>query len=517
MRHVLGGLQSVRAGVAVFDGKACVRFPVYALALAFLINLASAAALAQAKPDRPWEEDILYFVIVDRFADGDPNNNVKVNPNAKGAFHGGDLVGLTQQLDDLAELGVTALWITPVVKNIDGYVDGAGFPDWGYHGYWADDFNQIDPRFGTEAELKNLVDEAHKRGIKVLLDVVYNHPGYNSSYARREDYEKWVRNGRRGSECGDTPITECLAGLPDFKTENPEVAAYLFDAHMGLAKRTGIDGFRLDTVKHVTNEFWAKHRAEVNQRLGEDFYLLGELWGGDANVLDPYFEQDLMDGGFDFGFKGSAKGFVDGRGRTIAFSRYLMKRHKVRDGYHLFHYLSSHDVPGLLWELKGDKTKFKLITTLQMTSLGVPTIYYGEEVGRMGGDWPENRSHMPWGDRDILPGKGDARDEALRDFYKRLIAARKNLKPLAYGDYVELATDGDVLVFGRQMNEPKEMVVVVVNRGEAAEFSIPWPEMWQVDQVQDWLSDAKVKVSEDGARSLQLKVEPQTAYILAPQ
>src|SRR5215218_3330706 len=122
-------------------------------------------------PQESWRDGILYFVIVDRFADGDAGNNRNVNRNAKGTFHGGDLAGLRQQLDELADLGVTALWITPVVKNIESFVTGAGFPDWGYHGYWADDFYSLDPRFGSEAELKALVDDAHARGMKVLLDV----------------------------------------------------------------------------------------------------------------------------------------------------------------------------------------------------------------------------------------------------------------------------------------------------------------------------------------------------------
>ena len=110
---------------------------------------AAAAAPVTVEPHSEWAEAILYFVIVDRFADGDPAANVGVDRDAKGAFHGGDLRGLRQQLDELAELGATALWITPVVKNIDGFVTGAGFPDWGYHGYWADDFYAIDPRFGS--------------------------------------------------------------------------------------------------------------------------------------------------------------------------------------------------------------------------------------------------------------------------------------------------------------------------------------------------------------------------------
>jgi alpha-amylase len=123
---------------------------------------------------------VLYFDIVDRFADGDPGNNVAVDRSARGAFHGGDLKGLRAHLDEIADLGVTALWITPVVQNIEGFVTGAGFPDWAYHGYWADDFTRLDRRFGSEADLAALAQACDEREIKLLLDVVYNHVGYGS-------------------------------------------------------------------------------------------------------------------------------------------------------------------------------------------------------------------------------------------------------------------------------------------------------------------------------------------------
>lgn len=418
-----------------------------------------------------WPDAVLYFVVLDRFADGDRANNANVDVAAKGTFHGGDLAGLTRQLDEIASLGVTALWITPVVDNIDSFVTGAGFPDWGYHGYWADDFTKLDPRFGSEAELKTLVDEAHRRGIRVLLDVVYNHAGYNSKYMTDPRTKLWLRSNENGT-CGQDDITSCVAGLPDFKTELQEVRDYLFDAHLGLAKRVGLDGFRLDTVKHVTHDFWREHRQRVNSELGEDFFLLGEVWGGDAQSLDPWFEGDEMDGGFDFSFQGSALGWLQGRGRTVAFDRYLKSREKVRGGYLLSHFLSSHDVRGGLNILEGDKELFRLAALLQFTTAGLPTIYYGEEVARPGGDWPDNRSDMPWGNRDVMPGKGKPRDESLRADYTKLIAIRKAHPALSRGAHTTVSTDGDLLVFSRK-HEGDEVIVAVNRGGEPAQMSIP--------------------------------------------
>ncbi len=479
--------------LATFVASACVR----------------GGEMKKIKAQRDWSDAIIYFVIVDRFADGNTGSNRNVDLKGKGTFHGGDLAGLTQQLDEIADLGATAIWITPVVKNIDHYVSEVGFPDWAYHGYWADDFYQIDDRFGSEADLKNLVDEAHARGIKVLLDVVYNHAGYQSAYTKKPNANEWMRTGRRESLCGDDDLTSCLAGLPDFKTEKQEVADYLMGAHLGLAKRVGLDGFRLDTVKHVDHPFWQDHRDRVNTELGDDFFLLGEVWGGSETVLDPWFVNDEMNAGFDFGFKGSVQGFVQGRGRTIAFSRYLMKRHRVRKGYYLSHYLSSHDVPGALWELKGNRDLFKLTVALQMTTLGIPCIFYGEEVGRIGGDWPDNRSDMPWGDRDIKPGAGKPRDESMRDYYKKLIQIRRAHPALSGGSYKELSTEGDLLVFGKEKDGAT--VWVAVNRGrEAASVVLPVPEAWKGKAVHDALSGAKAKASEAG---MKLETPAQSAQI----
>jgi len=459
---------------------------------------AQAAAASPQQPLVEWPDAVLYFVVLDRFADGDATNNVAVDLSAKGAFHGGDLAGLTQQLDEIASLGATALWITPVVDNIDKFVTGAGFPDWAYHGYWADDFTKLDPRFGTEAELKTLVDEAHRRGIRVLLDVVYNHPGYNSKYMTDPKTKTWLRSNETGT-CGNDDITSCVAGLPDFKTELAEVRDYLIDAHLALAKRVGLDGFRLDTVKHVTHDFWLEHRRRLDAGLGENFFLVGEVWGGDAQSLDPWFAGDEMDAGFDFSFQGSTLGWLQGRGRTVAFDRYLKSREKVRSGYLLSHFLSSHDVRGALDQLEGDTQLFRLAALLQMTTSGLPMVYYGEEVGRPGGDWPDNRSDMPWAGRNILPGKGKPRDESLRNDYRKLIAIRKAHPALSRGAHTTLSTQGDLLVFSRKLGDDE--VLVAVNRGaEPAEATVTAPAQWQVGTVTDEWNNEALSVTDGSIR-----------------
>ena len=465
---------------------------------------AAQGGIVRIVPQRDWSDAILYFVILDRFADGSTANDTNVDRNNPGGFHGGDFVGLTQQLDEIASLGATALWITPVVRQIDYCppsqpptgvtVPGGWFAHCAFHGYWADDFTRIDPRFGTEAELKQLVDAAHARGLKVLLDVVYNHVGYDASYLRNPATAGWVRT--QPVDCAVDEIHCQVGGLPDLKTELPAVQDYLFDAHMGLAQRVGLDGFRLDTVKHIDHAFWQRHRQETRARIAKDFFLLAEVWGGSAQVLEDYFADDEVDAGFDFTFKGSCESFVQGKGRTIAFASYLEKRHKVHPGHYMAHYLSSHDEPMALYDLKGDKDAFRLCVALQMTSVGIPTIYYGEEVARAGSVWPLNRTDMPWGKRAVLPGKGLERDEAMREYYRKLIEARRTNRALSAGGFKRLSSDGDLLVFEREDAASQNAVVVAVNRGATdASVSVAAPAAWQGAAARDAITGASATVA----------------------
>ncbi|MDD5471802.1 MAG: alpha-amylase family glycosyl hydrolase [Sideroxydans sp.] len=464
----------------------------------------------------------MYFVLIDRYADGDRSNNQKVEQANPGGWHGGDLKGLTRQLDELSDLGVTALWINPVQKQINEcpYANAPaklGIPEFrhcGFHGYWIDDFSSMDAHLGNLDDLKSLVDEAHKRNIKVLLDVVYNHAGYNSSYRDRltADGQRWLRVGE--GNCDVDPVKCAVGGLPDFKTELPEVRKYLLDANIELAKRAGVDGFRLDTYKHIETDFWAEHRQRTRAEIDPNFFLLAEYWGGNAGALDQFFARDEVDAGFDFGFKGSCESFVSGRGRAVAYGSYLGSRHKVRNGYLLAHYLSSHDEPMSLSNLGGDKDKFRICAAVQMTSIGLPVIYYGEEVARGGSEWPLNRNNMPWGARDIRPGKGVARDESLRSYYKSLLHIRKSHPALSRGEYAMLSRPSDkVLVYVREEVTSKDRVLVAINR-EAGEITVDvtLPVDWNEAAATDELSSEQLSIA---AGHIKLIMAPKSVRILS--
>jgi len=472
--------------------------------------LGGGAEAAQALPqrlmdERDWRDEVIYFVMTDRFFNGDPRNDRDVALGDKGAFHGGDFAGLTAKLDYLAELGITALWITPIVEQIDHPVHGAGFADWGYHGYWAENFEAVEPRLGSLRELQELVRQAHARKIKVLIDVVINHPGYGSHFAKEA---RWVRSEELGT-CDETAddVKKCLSGLPDFRTEDPQVASQLIDWQVAWIERTGCDGFRVDTVKHVEHEVWREFRRRILAR-HPGFFLLGEVWG--ATQHEDYASEylgDQMDSLVDFGFHGAAEGFVQGRGRPGAYAHFLSQRHGYPQRMVLAHYLDSHDETSMLFRLEGDRAKMTLVAALQMTSLGIPIVTWGNEVGRRGGEWPESRSDMLW---------GEAQDSQLHGTYRKLIALRRRHRSLSRGGLQRLHAGQDTLALLRSLPGDEDPVITAYNRGAqpaTIELTLS-PGLSARARWTDALGGATFAVAEG---KLSLALPPMTALLLEPE
>jgi len=422
-----------------------------------MLRFALVLALLPLPAFADWRDAVIYMVMVDRFADGDQSNNQDVDLANPLAFQGGDLAGLTAHLDEIASLGATAIWITPVNGQIDHPIDAPEGTFYPHHGYWADDFTKVDPRFGTEADLKALVDAAHQRDMKVVLDVVFNHAGYDAQIVI--DHPDWFRTGE---DCGSDDLTMCLSGLPDLREDVPEARAYVLDAQIGLAKRTGVDGFRLDTVKHLSHAFWAELRTRSRAELGADFFLLGEVWDADKITAEPYFDADELGAVLDFGFRDHVLKYLTGVENPARLGKFMTNRHAVADAHFLAPFLSNHDMPMLLAMLKGDKDLLKIGLTLLLTAEGPPVITWGEEVGRQGKPWPDNREVMPWGEQDVMPGKGLARDEELRAMVVELLTIRSEFPELRSADTEVVWTSGETLVLARGND-----VVVAVNRGDA--------------------------------------------------
>ncbi|MHA6529444.1 pullulanase [Paenibacillus sp. BAC0078] len=470
------------------------------------------------KLDFDWDEARIYFALTDRFKDGDASNNADVDKTHLEAYHGGDFRGMIDNLDYLQKLGINTLWITPIVDNID-FNKGIDFggKQYAYHGYWAKDFTQLDEHLGDMATFKELIEKAHDKGIKIMVDVVLNHAGYglkagdNYAGVTAEDKARFDGMLRTDGTSADTdPVKGELAGLPDFKTEDPAVREKLINwqtAWLDNARtKRGdtIDYFRVDTVKHVEDTTWKAFKNALTA-IDPKFKLVGEFYGGTLDNDGGNLQSGQMDSLLDFGFKNAARDFANGKIGDV--DAYLQDRETQMDNTKMMaQFLSSHDENGFLSNyVDGDKGKLKIAAALQITAKGQPVIYYGEELGRSGanagdmskGEFSENRGDMPW---DQLTA-----EQGLHDHYQKLLNIRaKYSKLYSKGVRTKLAGSDELgyLAFAKQYGN--ESIVTVINTKTAAvSASIPVPFAAQT-VVADEYSGKIYTVSQDQKITVEL-------------
>ncbi|MGT2845041.1 pullulanase [Streptococcus hongkongensis] len=391
--------------------------------------------------EKDWDEQIIYFMVTDRFYNGDTSNdNLDNQPyssaiNQKGIYKGGDFKGVMAKLDYLKSLGVTSVWITPIVENVPQNVSTEASKEYyAYHGYWANDFEKLNPHLGTLEDFHNLIDQAAERGINIIVDVVLNHAGYGAG-------NKFAGMIRTGSDVvkGDDQ-KDSLAGLPDFKTEDAAVRKQLVEwqsqwlEKSKTAKGNSIYAFRVDTVKHVDDTTWQHFKNELALK-DADFHLVGESWEASYKDTKGDLGTGTMDSLLDFGFKDIAKLLVNGQMKA-ASDELAARNQFITSSQLLSQFLGSHDEDGFLYSIGGDLNKFKLAASLLLTAKGQPVIYYGEELGQSGANnWPfyDNRYDFDW---------AKTSNSDLLEHYKKLLAFRKAHSDLfAKGDYKLIASN----------------------------------------------------------------------------
>jgi alpha-amylase len=415
---------------------------------------------------RVWQDEVIYFVFTDRFANGDRSNDFNVQNNPW-AYHGGDLQGVINKLDYIKDLGATAIWLTPIIDNRDnGFVAdfGGGHKQeiWGYHGYWFKDFYKVDEHLGDMNTVKRLVSEAHKRGIKILLDIVANHTDYDHPFAKERSnpgskYHSWFNkhgvikdwNNQWWVENGE------LAELPDLDQNNPEVAKYVIDNMKWWITQTGVDGFRIDTVKHVPRSFWQKFNQEIRSFAGNDFLLLGEIYTGFPEFQAPYLKEG-MHSAFDFPLYYAIKDALGGGQSMRRLGEIFDKDGVYPDASLLSPFVDNHDVPRFVHEASGDKRKKLMLSVAFIMSIrGLPMLYYGTEVGLPGGADPDNRRDMEF-----------SRDNGMREYVKALTTIRKQNRALRRGRQLEMWKDEQVYGFSRLTEVANEEVMAFFNNSE---------------------------------------------------
>lgn len=440
------------------------------------------------KQEFDWDEARIYFMLTDRFYDGDKTNN---NPNGEyydqdhlESYHGGDFAGVTKKLDYLDKLGINTIWITPIVDNIDWDLRyGKDGSQYGYHGYWAKNFEKLDEHLGDMKAFHRLIDEANARGIKIMVDVVLNHPGYGmepgavdtgaTNFPTNQERKAFEGMIRSNPVDGDD-LKMSLSGLPDFKTEEAAVREQLVKWQTDWIKRSKtkkgntIDYFRVDTVKHVDSTTWKSFKNELTA-LKPDFKMIGEHYGASVNNTGGYLQSGQMDSLLDFDFKYQAERFINGNIDDVE-SALQYRNTQLSNEATLGQFLSSHDEDGfLVSRAGGDEGKHMVAASLQMTAKGQPVIYYGEEVGQSGkhaldmdkGEFNENRYDFDW---KRVKGEG----KAMHTHYQKLLNIRADYSKVFSKGTRAVISGGSAKgysVFERKHG--KDSILVALNTTEA--------------------------------------------------
>jgi len=418
-----------------------------------------------------WVQDaVFYQIFPDRFYNGnlsnDPKNVYKwAGLPTRNNFFGGDLEGIIRKLPYLEELGVNALYLNPIFKSPSN------------HKYNTTDYYEVDPNFGDNNILKKLVQELHRRGMRIILDGVFNHCG-DTFWAFQDVIEKgpkskykdWFIIKSYPIVKKPEPNYRCWMGtssMPEFNTDNSEVREYLLEIVKYWIKEADIDGWRLDTVEYMDPSF-VKQIRETAKEVKKDAYVMGEVMGVatswfKSKSLDAVMNYKLLDLIIDF----FIKKVID----AIEFNQQL---YNFRQTYSdlinpfMFNLLDSHDVPRFLNLCGGNVKKMKLATVFLMTYIGAPVIYYGDEVGMMGGEDPDCRRAMIW--------DKNQQNIDLINFYKKIIKLRRENLALRRGNFKCLYQQGGLYCFSRQLNEEK-IVVALNNSDKNEEINISLPEI----------------------------------------
>jgi neopullulanase len=437
-------------------------------------------------------DDVIYLIMPDRFADGDTTNDQPAQSpgtydrSKPRAYHGGDLRGIREHLDYLRNLGVTAIWINPIYDN-----DNSSPQD--YHGYGAVDFYAVNEHFGTLQDFQDLVNAAHAKGLKVILDVVPNHTGPRHPWVNAPPEPDWFHGTKEHHLTSSGPFENLIdphappklwralvegwfAGvLPDLNQENPEVEQYLIENGLWWAQETGLDGYRLDTFPYVSRRFWSEwHRAQF--RAYPHFFTVGEVFYPDPAVTSYFVggrEVEGIDSGvttvFDFPFYFALRDVILRDAPMQRIISILQRDWLYPRPDSLVTFLGNHDVRRFLSERGSSKEKLKLAFSLLLTIRGIPQLYYGDEIGMQGGDDPDNRRDFPGGvpgdPRNAFDVSGRTADEQeIFAHVQRLLALRREHPALRRGRLWEIDSDNRSYTFARVADQ--ERLLMVMNNAD---------------------------------------------------
>lgn len=453
------------------------------------------------------QAQILYFLMVDRFVDGNQSNNKPVNDPEilpKANYFGGDIAGVTKKLKEgyFDSLGINTIWLSPITQNpLDawGLYKNPRTKFSGYHGYWPISLSKVDFRFGTSDELHELINLAHSKGMNVILDYVAHH--IHTEHPAWKNHPDWftslyLPDGTMNTEKWDEYrlTTWFDVFLPTLALDKPEVYEPMSDSALYWIKQYDIDGFRHDATKHIPEPFWRRLTQKIKQQLPADksVFQIGETYGS-RELINSYISSGMMDSQFDFNvYDDAVAAFAK---PNVSFSKLNTSLTESLDyfGYHnLMGNISGNQDRARFISYAGGSLKFEedaklagwtrdievgdpigykklcMLNAFNMTIPGVPTIYYGDEFGSPGGNDPDNRRMMKF--------SGFISDEkSTIDITRKLVNIRRNILALIYGDFIPLVVEQDIYAYARCYLNSK--VIVIFNKSnQVSEVKIILPE-----------------------------------------
>ena len=427
--------------------------------LSILLTTGTGSACGQVRIPAWVGDAVFYQIFPERFANGDTANDPRgVRPwggrPEHGTFFGGDLAGIIGHLDHIQDLGVTALYLNPIFTAPSN------------HKYNTTDYMRIDPAFGDEDTFRALIEACHERGIRVILDGVFNHTSVDffafadlRRKGERSAYKDWYNVHSFPVGPPNVPNYECWWGygtMPKLMTGNPAVRAYLF-AVTRKWMDLGIDGWRLDVANEVPHDFWVAWRSLVKS-INPDAYLCAEIWDNAA----PWLKGDEFDGTMNYRFRTVAIDFFASRTLRVSALDSTLTAQRADYGREvnraLLNLLGSHDTERILTMCGGDTASVRQAVLFQMTYPGAPMIYYGDEIGMAGGRDPDCRRTMVW--------DADAQDQKMLHFFRTMIAVRRGHAVWTRGNFETLHVDDAARVYAYARVLPDARGIVVINDGQ---------------------------------------------------
>lgn len=475
-----------------------------ALALAFSAFLAPVSYAAQAPQPIAWEDigtykqdgsfspssevasivdessvldesDIIYMILTDRFYDGDPTNNGTLNheyrPGELKYTQGGDWVGLTSKLQYVKNLGVTAIWISPPSQNELLSRDGS---ESGYHGYFTHDYYEPDPHYGTKQDLIDLVSEAHRLELKVILDIVPNHSAdYLEPFATNyssDDYQpaapfndpSWYHHNGNITDWNNQYEVENydLGGLDDLDQDNPQARAALFDVYKMWVEDTGANGVRVDAARSIPKDFL----AELEDELGVPTF--GEIFVGDVDYVSDY--QNYEWGVLDFPLFFQAREVFANDSSFYTVKNIFDQDYKYNNVNHLVTFIDNHDRDRFLCLADDNFQKMRLALTFLFTVRGVPDVYYGTEQNCYGGGRPTEWAGIANKEnREVMPGFSE--DGNMFKTIQRLAEIRKDYVCLQSGVQREMWVEDNIFAYSRRDDASGQEIITIINNGTSNE------------------------------------------------